>query len=348
MKLYAITIKPSSGFGTPFKGDTLFGHFCWQAAYDPGLLNGGLAAQIERYPEKPFAVFSSAFPKLRTAEGNIYLLKRPDLPFSFMVPPQKDKAEEMRDKKDFKKKKWMAVQETLCLDLKKAQFLDDPELLSKITTELSGDARRCIKKTESPKFLKAFSQSHNTINRMTQTTGKGAFAPYAKENQHYFPGIELAVFVLIDESVTDMDRVKKGLERIGVWGFGRDASTGLGRFSVVDCQEMPLPDLTRSNAWYALAPFVPEQGRFADIFFTPFVRFGKHGDKLACQGNPFKNPVIMADEGAVLLTKENDTGRKPFVGRAVTGVSKSMPETVVQGYAPCLPLKFEMVLETMP
>jgi len=57
VKLYEITIRPVSGFGTPLKGDTLFGHFCWQAAYDASILNGGLNQWIACYAEKPCAVF---------------------------------------------------------------------------------------------------------------------------------------------------------------------------------------------------------------------------------------------------------------------------------------------------
>jgi CRISPR-associated protein Csm4 len=342
LKLYAITIKPTSGFGTAFKGDTIFGHFCWQAAYDATLLDGGLDRQIACYPEKPFAVFSSAFPKLINNQRTTYLLKRPELPFSFLVPAQKDKAADMRQKKDFKKKKWMAVDATLLLDMKTARFMSDRESLSEVQSQLAQKTRRLVKKTELPEFMKGFSQSHNTINRMTQTTGTGMFSPYAKENHYYFPETELVVFVLIEESATDIDRVKLGLERIGTWGFGRDASTGLGRFEVCASEELPLPVLNGTNACYALAPCVPGKDTFKDAFFTPFIRFGKHGDKLASYGNPFKNPVIMADEGAVLIPMDIKAIQKPYVGQAVTKVSKSMPRTVVQGYAPYLPLEMEI------
>lgn len=342
MKLYAITIKPTSGFGTPLKGDTIFGHFCWQAAYDSSLLNEGIDRQIECYETKPFVIFSSAFPKLETGKGTTYLLKRPELPFAYMLPEQQDKAENMRQKKNFKKKKWMAVDKTLCLDLKKLRFFDDQELMSGTLARLSEPTRRQYQKTGSSKFIKMFSQSHNTINRMTQTTGDGLFAPYAKENHYYFPETELVVFVLIEEEATDIDRVKLGLERIGTWGFGKDASTGLGRFETGGIVELKLPELMGATAVYSLAPCVPEKNRFKDIFFTPFIRFGKHGDHLACGGNPFKNPVIMADEGAVLIPGNTGTIQKPYIGQSVTHVSKSMPKTIVQGYSPFLPLKMEI------
>jgi len=65
VKLYEIIIKPESGFGTPLKGDTIFGHICWQVSYNPELLNGGLEKWIACYGERPFAVFSSAWPKIK-------------------------------------------------------------------------------------------------------------------------------------------------------------------------------------------------------------------------------------------------------------------------------------------
>ena len=83
MKFYEITIRPFSGFGTPLKGDTLFGHFCWQAAYRHDLIHDGLENGLSVYKEKPFAIFSSAFPKIGKKEKN-YILKRPDVPLSWL------------------------------------------------------------------------------------------------------------------------------------------------------------------------------------------------------------------------------------------------------------------------
>jgi len=56
VKLYEVIIKPESGFGTPLKGDTIFGHICWQTAYDKNLLEGGLDRWIDCYAERPFFV----------------------------------------------------------------------------------------------------------------------------------------------------------------------------------------------------------------------------------------------------------------------------------------------------
>ena len=326
MKFFEISIKPLSGFGTPLKGDTLFGHFCWQANHDPSLLEGGLEKQIKLYEEKPFAVFSSAFPKISDGPKQYYALKRPEMPLSMLFPPGSSRMETLKKAKENKKKKWMLVEKNACIEPAKVDFITEKQLCAKIFEQKS-DA-----------LIKTSSQQHNTINRMTGTTGEGRFAPYSKESTDYIPGTVLAIFVLVDEDATDIERIVKGLKKIGSWGFGRDASTGLGRFADIEKEELILN--TDSPAFYSLAPSVPDMDLFEKIYSNTFTRFGKHGDSLACSKNPFKNPVIMADEASVFIPKDKRL-EKPYIGSAVSDVSKAMPKTVVQGYTPYLPIKLE-------
>ena len=75
MKVYEITLKPVTGFGTPLKGDTIFGHFCWQIAYDEALLGKTIDDLLSNYNSKPFAVFSSAYPKFCEGKEYLYALK---------------------------------------------------------------------------------------------------------------------------------------------------------------------------------------------------------------------------------------------------------------------------------
>ncbi len=326
MKFFEITIKPMSGFGTPLKGDTLFGHFCWQANYDSDLLKGGLEKQIKLYREKPFAVFSSAFPKVSDGPKQYYALKRPEMPVFMLFSPSSNRIKRLKKAKEDKKKKWMLVEKNTCIDPAAVNFITEKQLCEKFFEQ------------KSEAFMQTDSQQHKTINRMTGTTGEGEFAPYSKENTYYMPGIVMTVFVLIDEEATDIGRIGKGLARIGSWGFGRDASTGLGRFAVTGHEEITMN--TDGPAFYSLAPSVPDMDLFKKIYSNTFTRFGKHGDSLACSKNPFKNPVIMADEASVFILKDKKL-EKPYIGCAVSGVSKAMPETVVQGYSPCLPIKLE-------
>lgn len=332
MKLYEIIIRPVSGFGTFLKGDTLFGHFCWQVAYDPGLVEGGLEEALAVYNRKPFAVFSSAFPRFKK-DKKYYVLPRPDIPLSWLFPGgDMSREERYKSIKDFKSRRWMYLSEGLVLELSRTEFLDD--------TRVAADAMS-LATPERMQIISLFTQQHNAINRLTQTTGGGDFAPFLTLTSFYYLEAELAIFVLIDEQMTDIERVVSGLKSIGRFGFGRDASTGLGRFEVCESEEVERAVPVGANAVYTLAPCVPEKAVFQKTYFSPFVRFGKHGDRLATAGNPFKNPVVMADEGAVLIPEDNAVLEKGYVGTAVSGVSKAEPRSVVQGYAPCLPFRME-------
>jgi CRISPR-associated protein Csm4 len=323
------------------KGDTLFGHFCWQAAYDPGLLEGGLAARVSAYAERPFVIFSSAFPKLNDGSSG-YVLKRPDMPFTSFLPAGVDRKQRIIQTKEIKTRKWMVVPNGLSLDFSTVDFISDEQLYKKLSEGLPDESRRSIGDTDSQEVVTMSLQPHNTINRLTGATGTGMFTPYATENIYYYPGAKLLVFVLIDETATDIERVCRGLERIGQWGFGRDASTGLGRFEICGHNLLAYPDPSGADGCYTLAPSVPERERFGKVYFSPFIRFGKHGDSLAKSKNPFKNPVLMADEGAMFFPEDRTVFEKPYLGTAVSGVSKVQPETIVQGYTLYLPFKMEI------
>lgn len=337
MELYEITIRPEGALGTPLRGDTIFGHFCWQVAYDPSLVQDGLSPNIRRYAEQPYVIFSSAFPRFDSdGSGIVYGLKRPALPLEWLFPSvDQDRLARARERKSNKARTWMLAGSDLKLDVSKGHFLSDDELFSKIDTGF----RQRPHWSDSYHIIHRCSRAHNTIHRFSGTTGPGEFAPYSQELQYYAMDISLAIFVLIDETVTDIVSVKKGLERIGKLGFGKDASIGLGRFSVVGSQQMPPTHANGCRALYCLAPTVPVPGSYTEAYFVPFVRFGKHGDTLARSDNPFKNPVIMADEGAVFVPRDKEALSQPYWGRAVANVSLSQRDAVVQGYSICLPIQ---------
>lgn len=342
MKLYEIIIKPVSAFGTPLKGDTLFGCFCWQAAHDPELVNQGLDHWIDCYQEQPFVVFSSAYPLLDEPEGVTYALKRPDLPMAVLFADAngKSKYERLKQRKQNKRKKWLLAASGQPLDFSPKHLAGDRVLFDRYRKLLEDSGFKSAAKSEQQSVFCHELHAHNSINRLTQTTGQG-FAPYSLPETWYVLGIKLVIFVLLDEEATDIERVVKGLARIGKWGFGRDASSGLGRFELGKQDEVTWPGVSDANGCYTLAPSVPEKDRYKKIFFAPFIRFGKHGEHLV-KKNPFKNPVVMADEGAVLIPKKSHFPDQHYLGTGVSDLSKAMPQSVSQGYAIWLPCKVEV------
>ncbi len=342
MKVYEFTLRPLSAFGTPLKGDTIFGQFCWQVANDHSLASGPLPELLADYSTNPFLVFSSAFPVFTEGGRRTYALRIPSLPIEWLFEVSDDRVRIM-ERKELKKKRWMLLSMDDGLDVLSGRddmFLSDGELLERIRSCMSTHLRSRPVDTGLVVSLK---RSHNTINRLTGTTGTGTFAPFTLEDHVYMPGTELVVFAGIDESRIDVAGVRMYLQRIGLLGFGRDASTGRGRFEVLDTREVWLDRMgsTSPGACYTLSPCVPGTDEFRDIFFTPFTRFGRHGDVLARSSNPFKSPVIMADEGAVMVPSSDGVFSRPYVGRAVKGISKVEGGTVSQGYSLYIPVRIE-------
>ncbi len=345
MKVYEITIRPLSGFGTPLKGDTLFGQFCWQALYDNSLLGASVEELLQNYDGTPFIVFSSAYIKLYEDGGSeySYVLRRPALPPRYLKAniDQLDYSE----RKSFKKREWWLVHKKGKIESLKeghVEYISSKDLWHKLRNRMTAETRDEVE--DEVQLFKPFKQPHNTINRLSGTTGTGAFAPYVSDVVFYPPETKLSIFVGIEESEININGVCEVLERIGELGFGKDASIGMGRFELVnDAEEIDLRSMGSDspNACYTLSPCVPQKDVFSTIYALPFVRFGKHGDVRARAKNPFKNPVIMADEGGVLKVNNNDVFSKPYIGTSLRGLSKIFPDTVGQGYSLYIPVKLE-------
>jgi len=344
VKTYEITIKPQTSFGTPLKGDTIFGHFCWQIACDDKLAGKTLDELLLTYDKEPFIIFSSAYPKYCSQGKYHYALKTPDIPLDFLFEFSTNKIEKVEKRKEFKAKKWMILKEDEKIEsLKKLPKLNNSELFKEVASKINKEARKKIEKSETKSFIIEFTQFHNKINRLTGKTGEEGFAPYSVEQYSYLPNMELALFVGFNERVILLEQVIKVLERIGEMGFGKDASSGLGRFQVGEETEIDLKKIGSASpdAVYGLSPFVPEKETYSHIYFTPFTRYGKHGDILSKSENPFKNPLIMADEGAIAIPQNKSFFDNCFIGRAIRNLSKCENKTVAQGYSLFIPVKLE-------
>ncbi|BCX88937.1 CRISPR-associated protein Csm4 [Methylomarinovum tepidoasis] len=288
---------------------------------------------LEGYTEgRPFAVVSDAFPA--------GFLPRPALPLHHFG--EVDAAE----RKQVKKNRWIAgadfgrpVADWLAL------AKSDRELVEHFAAEA---CRR--RTTRSPAdggsdLIATRAQPHNTIHRLTGTTASGEFAPYAMTQYWHCRGMKLAVYLAHDPGRIAVDDLTTLLRDIGQTGFGRDASIGLGKFEVDAVDGSPWPAQEHANAWLTLAPCAPQglEWNPSGCWYQPFTRFGRHGDAAVHSGRPFKTPVLLADTGAVLTPLHFDSGRC-FTGRGLGGdggLSKAIPQTVHQGYAPVLAIRLE-------
>jgi CRISPR-associated protein Csm4 len=344
MQSFCVTLSPLSAFATPLKGDTLFGQLCW--AIRNRLGEAYLTELLAGYTDgRPFAVVSDAFPE--------HYLPLPKLPNSFYQPIDGE------DRKAVKKRCWLPeaaigkpVSEWLGHARTPAALAGDytglsekhPQPHDTITprTNTTGEGGFVPYSIEQERFTglsEKHPQPHNTINRRTNTTGEGGFAPYSIEQEWFIPGLRWSVYILLDSGWLSPENCRQCLDDIGCFGFGRDASIGLGKFAVEDFQARPLPAQDNANACLTLAPCAPQGLGFDGqrSFYQLFTRFGRHGDIAVHQeGKPFKNPVLLAQTAAVFGTEPPKSG---FIGQGIGGngeLSKTLKATVHQGYAPVI------------
>lgn len=267
-----------------------------------------LTRRLEGYSEgQPWLIVSDGFPS-----GH---LPKPTLPQHF--EPQPDPAA----RKDAKKKRWIPA--------------------THVGKELPGLLAAAVNDHDAYGLAPlATVQPHNTLNRLSGTTGEDVFAPYSTPQTFNAADQRIDVYLVLDEARLSGDDAGGLLAAIGASGFGRDASIGLGKFSVEKIEPVSFAEPAKANAFWTLAPCAPQGLDFDGqaSYWRVLTRFGRHGNTHALAGNPFKTPVLMAATGAVLTPKGRFDARL-FVGQGLGSdgrLSKAESATVHQGYAPAL------------
>ncbi|UOD33968.1 hypothetical protein DSN97_07275 [Deferribacteraceae bacterium V6Fe1] len=307
MKYYKAKIKPTSPFGTNPMSDTIFGQLVWTLS-DMG---EDLSKLLADYDTSPFLVVSDFLP---FNMGNV-----PKIPTIYKVEGAKnDKINKILERKKIKAKNYISI-ETLysTASLNKNKIVELAQALVKFNK--SAEIIRC------------------SINRKTGTTGDG-FDPYPVYDTFFTDNAEFTFyFYIADESNFGM--IQEALELIGKTGFGRDASLGRGQFEVLEFDEIEFSPENK-NAIYTLGNVALEGLSVERAYYEPFTRFGRHGNIRAVMGNPFKNPLVMALQGA-LLFGDNNIFSKPYIGKSIRKLSY-YGDTVQQGYSLYIPINVEV------
>jgi CRISPR-associated protein Csm4 len=301
-----LTLRPLSGFATPLVGDTLFGQLCWAARERFG--EARLMELLDGYvDERPFLVVSDGFPS--------GLLPRPTAPDFALGSTTVDPAQ----RKQARTHRWLPTGGS-----------DQP-------------IARWMNEITASEAIRPLVLTQNTINRYTGTTGEGHFAPRQVGRSFFGAKARIDIYAVIDERMS-ADTLSQLLTDVGNHGYGRDATTGLGKFEVEQPVEAARPQRA-SDHWLTLAPCQPNPDELAaeGCYYAPLTRFGRHGNIAAVTAQPFKRPLLMIATGALLKSRE--PARWSFHGCGLGGsgnpVSSIIPDTVHQGYAPVLPLRLE-------
>lgn len=310
MQRYTLTIKPQTAFATSLKGDTLFGQACWLIRQSYG--EEKLIELLQDYTaNKPFMVVSDALP-----QGYI---QRPSVPLALLGFEVSDPTE----RKQLKSKTWLP-EKVLTQTCNQWHSVAQTEAEMLNNMGLKGSLSKHDK------------QSHNSLNRRTGTTGSDdGFAPFQRAITWYNPEVLLTLQIELDEARLTAEQLNEVFSLMGLQGYGKEASCGLGKFSVESLTATEVLKPANSTALLTLAPCTPQNQHWQteECYYQTFTRFGRHGDVAVHSSNPFKNPVLMADSYA-LLTPQNNDKKQNYCGQGITGISKAIPNTVHQGYAP--------------
>jgi CRISPR-associated protein Csm4 len=179
----------------------------------------------------------------------------------------------------------------------------------------------------------------NNIDRVIGRPSGNGLDPFQQEELVYPRGASVAVIVDLDTDRLKPEHLQQALRRIGEFGYGRDASVGLGKFEIASTTELAFEGEPCDGA-LTLAPCAPASNGIdpARSFYRPLTRFGRHGSADALRGRPFKAPVLLAAAGALLAFP---AGVPRIAGRGLGGdgsLSTQRPATVHQGYAPVWPV----------
>jgi len=295
MKTYRIKLKTKSSVLTPFQADTIFGHLCWMIKYLDG--EDALKKFLEPFKSgRPPFVISDGFP------GD-YLPKPLSLEINAPVNRRKEiKKQDYLHPKDFHLAQQGIIPDTFI-------SLPDEAIRSVIST-------------------------HNTINRLTNTTGEEGGVYSLPEKVVPEVSIYLKEF-----SDGWKDKVVDLLKELSKSGYGKKKSIGKGQFYVTGVEEFDFLSINNADGFVTLSNFCPSKTDPTEGIYKIFVKYGKLGEEFTFSGNPFKKPLLMIRVGSVFKT---GSPPRQYYGQMVEQIAQAKPEVVQYAYAFAVSLKYPL------
>lgn len=328
MLLYKVVIATTGHFATPFKGDTLFGQFCWSYRESFGearLENDVLKGYTEH---KPKIIFSDAY-----YHG---FLNLPKFPYDLQFEANYDASL----RKQIKARKYISQSIIFSAGVSLKKIWHD-------TVSNKEFAALNASNSEVPDLVN-FEQTHNTINRNLGSTSSEIFAPFSVRNHTYRkPKTDLTkldIFIMLDEDFIKeccIDEISKLISNIGLHGYGADASIGKGKFDVISFSQVELSNKT-ARSGITLAPSITSEiDNVAEIYYDTITRFGRHGNIMAHSKKVFKKPITLMNSNAFVVFKDQVP---QYIGNGFINSPKLAGDDhdgYVQAYSMIIPLNIE-------
>lgn len=290
MTLFRVTLRLMSPLGTPLVGPTLFGQLCWLIRDGDGeqALVDWLGA-----PERTWIV-SDGFPS--------GYLPRP------LVAPRALSPDELETIKA--RKKLAFVSRDVWLAHRSAWN----------ETILPGGAL-----IAEPRHMRRL--AHNQVHRSGRGTLEDGGLYFLEEDWRFSEasaagGMDPRLVDVYVQTADPVERVKRLFDALGDHGYGRDASTGRGRWAVQGVVEDG--ELLRASGGrrMSLSRGVVDPESMEDALWRLEPHYGRAGARLSLAGvSPFKRPVLLTRPGMTFAPRHDG----PF-GRMLEGIHQDRPE----------------------
>jgi len=336
MNVKKLEILIKSPFITPLHSDTLFGHIAWAMRYLKG--EEYLEKFLNDFKEHPPLIISNAFPKDYLPKPITEAIKENQLWELFNIldigNDKKKKIEYLSVLKKLNKEKYMKIAEFEKLKSSYSAFEYYKLIKERIKDMMSGDTKKFNNTNTEKKEIVA----HNVINRFSNTSENF----FQQTETFYHEDYQMDIYVKFRE---DLEKeFIDCMNFIAINGFGKDASTGKGHFSIEGFNECKFDDGEDYNAVMSLSNFIPFENDPLDGFYNIMTKFGKlggeyaqypidNGDKVI----PWKKPLLMLTEGSIF--KYNDK-KIDYLGRMIENVHFN-PKIRHYAYALVIPINLK-------
>ena len=317
MKYLRIKIKPISGICSELSSDTFFG----QVIYTLDLMGKDVNKLLLYYNDYPFFVVSDFFPK--------GYAKTPKIPTTFNNTINVFELT--------KRKAYIASLFNI------SKFMEEKTLYINNKTGII-DSIQITPKNDIYKVYE-YETIHTKVNRYLDFKKDNDFSLnifneveyfFNEDNSFYFE-----FYVYLNEFVEE--DIISAIKLIGEMGYGRKTSIGKGNYEIISIDEVKFSYNEESNI-YTLGKcnISNMKNQFQDIYYTPYVKFGKHGSYTTSKmkfANPYKYPYVLADQGAILNYCKPTLFKNPFIGSNVGKISPNK-NIVTQGYSLYIPFNY--------
>jgi len=317
---YTIKLTLKSPIVTSFQSDTLFGHICWAINYLKwDEKEKGVTDFLALYDQRnPPLLISNGFPKGYLPKPIVRPISQEELRSIF--------GEKNRKKNSYKIK-----------TIKKAELIPKSDLLQIIKGQISPGilfqklAENFEREEKNREKRKKEVVHHNTINRITNRVTTGLY-----EQEEVFYSEDFNEFeIYLKTYYFDKDDLKRIFEFISMGGFGKDKSTGKGRFDFSIIEGTDLEGFGNRNGFMTLSSYIPHPGAPTKAYYEILLKYGKLGGSFAggsaeVHNNPFKKPLIMFRAGSTFYDQGYDESK--IYGSLIPNVHKN-PKIRHYGYA---------------